>query len=96
MRDDKKKNNKETLKALREQRKPSIDRARKAIADQNKAIKAIRQVLGEGAGTVPEIARATRLATSTVMVYIATLKKFGTVLEGAKDGDYFKYELAGD
>jgi hypothetical protein len=90
MRDDKKKNNKETLKALREQRKPSIDRARKAIADQNKAIKAIRQVLGEGAGTVPEIARATRLATSTVMVYI------GTVLEGAKDGDYFKYELAGD
>jgi hypothetical protein len=96
MRDDKIKSAKEAMKTLREQRKPSIDRARKAIAEQNRAIKAIRQALGEGAGTVPEIARATRLATSTVMVYIATLKKYGTVLEGAKDGDYFKYELAGE
>lgn len=94
---DKQKSDKAALKALREERKASIDRARKNIQTRNKEIKAIRQALDEAGGkTVPEIAGATRLATSKVLVYIATLKKYGTVLEGAKDGDYFKYELAGE
>ena len=96
MSDDKKKSDKEALKELRRQRKSSIDRARKTIKAQNKAIKAIRQALQEGAKTVPEIAQESQLATSEVLLYIATLKKYGTVAEGAKDGDYFKYELAGN
>lgn len=91
---DKQKSDREGLKALRQQRKASIDRARQAIKTQNRDIKAIRQVLKEGAKTVPEVAAATRLATSLALRYVATLKKYGTVAEGSKEGDYFKYELA--
>jgi len=91
---EKKKPDKTGMKALREQRKASIDRARQAIKTQNKDLKAIRQALKEGGKTVPEIAAATQLATSLALRYVATMKKYGTVAEGAKDGDYFKYELA--
>jgi hypothetical protein len=90
-----KKNDKEALKQLRKERKLSIERARKAIKDQTRAIKAIREAMTDGGGTVPEIAAATEMPTSEVLCYVATLRKYGMVAEGPKDGDYFKYELAG-
>lgn len=93
---DKKKTDKEALKALRKQRKASIDHARQAIKTQNRDIKAIRLVLREGGKTVPEIAAATQMSTSQALRYVATMKKYGTVAEGAKEDDYFKYELAGE
>ena len=93
---EKKTSAKQALKALRGQRKTRIDRARKAIKTQTQAIQAIRKALADGGLTVPELARATRLTTAAMMIYIATLKKYGIILEGAKDGDYLKYELAGE
>jgi DNA-binding IclR family transcriptional regulator len=50
--------------------------------------------MDKGNGTVPEIASATGLPTEEVLLYVATLKKYGKVAEGAKDGDYFRYEPA--
>lgn len=93
---DKKKTGKEALKALRKQRKASIDRARQAIKTQNKEIKAIRLVLKDGGKTVLEIAKATQMPTSRALRYVATMKKYGSVAEGPKEDDYFKYELAGE
>ncbi len=93
MNDNKKQAGKEAMKALRQQRKQSIDRARDAIKAQNKIIKTIRDTLKDGGKTVPEITAATKMPSSEVMVYVATLKKYGMVAEGPKDGDYFKYEL---
>jgi hypothetical protein len=91
---DEKKSDKEALKQLRKERKAPVDRARKAIQDQAKTIKAIFQAMENGNGTVPEIASASGLPTDVVLLYVATLKKYGKVAEGAKDGDYFRYEPA--
>ncbi len=92
---DTKNTEKEALKHLRESRKSSIERARKTIQAQTKTIQAIRDAIEKGTGTVPEIAGATGLPTAEVLLYVATLRKYGLVSEGAKDGSYFKYELAG-
>lgn len=86
---------KEALKKLREERQASTSRAREMIKKQTKIIKAIKAALKEADQTIPEIAQATELPSADVLVYVATLKKYGQVVEGAKEGDYFKYGLAG-
>ena len=43
--------------------------------------------------TVPEIAAATGLAASDVLWYVASLKKYGEILEGPKDSGYYRYRL---
>ena len=85
---------KEALKQLREERKVWIDRARKTVKAQNAVIKAIKTQLAEAPGTVPEIARALKMKTGDVLLFVAALRKYGEVVEGPKDGDYFKYQLA--
>ncbi len=84
---------KEALKKLREEHKSSISRARGMIKEQNKIIKAIKAAIKEEDKTIPEIADATQLPSADVLMYVATLKKYGGVIEGIKDGDYFKYGI---
>lgn len=84
---------KDKLKQLREERKAYIQKAKEMIKEQNKIVKKIKEQLGEGPKTVPEISRQTDLPTWEVMWFIASMKKYGMVAEGDKDGDYFKYEL---
>lgn len=85
---------KQALKQLRKKRKAFIDRARKMIKEQNLQISAIKTLLEKKPRTVPEIARALGVPTSTVLVTVMALRKYGEVLEDTKDGDYFKYRLA--
>jgi hypothetical protein len=87
-------NPKEALKALRQQRKATIDRARKMIKDRNKQIAAIKSQLEVESRTIPEIAAALRMKASEVLIVVAALRKYGEVVEGDKDGDYFRYQLA--
>jgi Fic family protein len=89
------KTDKEALKKLRVKRKASIDRAKKAIKTQNKIIKDIKEQIKTEGKTVPEIAQTTNIPTNQVLLYVAALRKYGVLIEGAKDGDYFKYKLAG-
>ena len=89
------KTNKEALKELRAKRKTSIERAKKAIKTQNKIIKTIKAQIKSEGKTIPQIARSTNLSTKLVLLYVATLRKYGVLTEGAKDGDYFTYQLAG-
>jgi len=91
---EKKTADKEALKKLREERRTWVENARKSISDQNQIIKQIKAQITEAAKTIPEIARSTDMSTSVVLLYIAGLKKYGIVVEGDKDGDYFKYGLA--
>lgn len=86
--------NKEALKQLRSERKAFIDRARQTVKAQNATIKAIKDQLAAEARTVPEMAQALKMKTSDVLLFIAALRKYGEVVEGPKDGDYFKYQLA--
>lgn len=85
---------KEALKRLRSERKAWIDQARKAMKEQNQITKAIKNRLADTPGTVPEIAQALKMKTSDVLLYIAALRKYGEVVEGSKEGDYFIYQLA--
>lgn len=81
------------IKMLRQERADSIARAKAAIKEQNSVIKAIKEVLKAGPKTIPEIAGAVAMETEPVLQYVSTLKRYGIVGEGPKDGDYFKYEL---
>jgi predicted transcriptional regulator len=85
---------KEALKQLRMERQAFIDRARQSVKAQNKITKAIKTQLAKEASSVPEIARALKMKTATVLMFVAAMRKYGQVVEGPKDGDYFKYQLA--
>jgi Fic family protein len=81
------------LKTLRQERKENIDRARDKVKEQNRIIKAINQALSEGELTIPKLAETLTMDTDTVLIYISTLKKYGSIGEGPKDGDYFTYRM---
>jgi predicted transcriptional regulator len=85
---------KEALKSLRQARKVCIDKARELIKEQNRVIKSITALITTEGKTVPELARATQVSTSQALWYIMALKKYGLVVEGEKEGSYFKYQLA--
>jgi hypothetical protein len=84
---------KEALKQLKAARKEQIAAATARMKEQRRALKAIKAQLDGAELTVPEIAAATGLPGSEVLWYVATLKKYGEILEGPKDGSYFRYRL---
>ena len=81
------------MKRLRQERKESIAGARDKIKGQNKVIKAVKEALSKEAKTIPELAGIMGMQTDLVLMYVSTLKRYGIIGEGPKDGDYFKYEL---
>jgi hypothetical protein len=84
---------KEALKKLKATRKNQIAAATARIKEQRKAVKAIKEHLAGVELTVPEIAAATGLPASEVLWYVASLKKYGEILEGPKDSGYYRYRL---
>ena len=82
------------LKQLREARKQQIAAATARMKAQRQAVQALKAALRQGDQTVPELARATRLPTAQVLYYLATMKKYGQVVEGEAAGSYFRYRLA--
>ncbi len=84
---------KAALKQLRNERKATIDRARKLIKTQNKKFAAVKGQIASEAKTIPEIAAAVRMDTADVLLVVSALKKFGAVVEGDKVGDYFRYQM---
>ena len=84
---------KEALKTLKAARKDQIAAATARMKEQRQAVKAIKEHLAGVELTVPEIAAATGLPASEVLWYVATLKKYGEILEGPKAGGYYRYEL---
>ncbi len=85
---------KEALKALKAARKDQIAAATARLKEQRQAVKAIKEHLAGAELTVPEIAAATGLPASQVLWYVASLKKYGEILEGAKAGGYYRYKLS--
>jgi hypothetical protein len=86
--------NTEQLRSLREARRELIKKATVRMKEQRRQIRAIGEQLARGPRTVPEIAEATRMGCAEVLWFVATLKKYGEVLEDAKDGSYFRYRAA--
>lgn len=84
---------KPTLKALRTRRKDSVAEARAKVKTQNKEVGLIKKALAEGPATVPALAQATGLDSPKVLYYIASMMKYGQVVEEELEGDYFRYGL---
>jgi hypothetical protein len=82
---------KEALKKLRQERGVWVEKAKKTIQVQSKVIKQIKAQIADDGKTIPEIAQATGLPTSQVLLFVSGLKKYGDIAEADKDGDYFKY-----
>jgi hypothetical protein len=84
---------KEALKKLKAARKEQIAATTARLKEQRQAVKAIKGHLEGAELTVPEIAAATGLPLPEVLWYVASLKKYGEILEGSKDGGYYRYKL---
>ena len=84
---------KEALKKLKAARKEQIAAATGRMKEQRQALKAIKERLADLELTVPEIAEGTGLPVSEVLWYVATMKKYGEILEGPKAGGYYRYRL---
>jgi hypothetical protein len=85
---------KEAIKQLRAERKESIKRVAAKVKAQKKDLKLLKEQLGyEDGATAPEIAEAIKMEISRVIWYLATLKQYGEVAEGNKDGCFFRYKL---
>ena len=87
---------KEALKALKEERREFIERARARVKEQNGIFKKIKAAMAEGASTIPEIASSVDLPTESVFWHVTALKTYGQIEEAAKAGDYFSYRLVAD
>jgi predicted Rossmann fold nucleotide-binding protein DprA/Smf involved in DNA uptake len=59
-----------------------------------KGKKALQKALGDGDGTVPELAAKTGLPSQQVLWLLAGMRKYGVVVETGTDGDYPRYQLA--
>jgi hypothetical protein len=81
------------LKKLKGARKEQIAAVTARMKEQRQAVKTIKEHLAGAERTVPEIAVATGLPASEVLWYVASLKKYGEILEGAKAGGYYRYKL---
>ena len=79
------------LKQLRRQRRQSIEKATAAMKAQRKSIEAIEATLATGPATIPEIAAHTRIPADEVLWFMATMKKYGQIVEDGKDGGYYRY-----
>jgi predicted transcriptional regulator len=85
---------KKALKQLRQTRRESIRQATAAMKGQRKTVNAIQETLASGAATVPEIAKHTRIPTDEVLWFIATMKKYGQIIEEGKEGGYYRYAVS--
>lgn len=84
---------KKAMKNLRAKRKETITKSTAMMKQQKKQVQAILDFLESGQATIPQIALNVDMPTDKTLWYMATLKKYGQIVEGPKDGAFFKYKL---
>ncbi len=87
---------KEVMKALRAERKEWVESASAKVREHKKARKAVMDRLSQSNATVPEIATAIGLRPDTTLWLIASMKKFGEIVEADKDGGFYRYAMTDD
>jgi hypothetical protein len=83
------------LKTLKQKHQDRIASVRARLKVQTKDLSAIKSALkdqDEGL-TVPQIAAAAGLPADKALWYVTAMRKYGQVIEGEQDGDYFRYLL---
>ena len=61
--------------------------------EQKRLVKRLKEALGGGPATVPDLAAETGIGTGKVLWYVMAMKKFGEVIEGEERDGYFEYAL---
>lgn len=84
---------KDAMKRLRQERKQWVAKATAEVSTQRKAQKAIREFLEKASATVPKIAEGTGIPAHEVLWFIATMKKYGQVVEDGPDGNFYRYAV---
>jgi len=87
---------KATLKRLRDERGAAVTAAVERNKLRQAMRKQVRAALTEGPATVPSLAAATGLATKDVLWHVASMRKYGDVVESGMDGDYCTYSLVAE
>ena len=82
------------LKRLREEHKETVAQTQALLKEQQAIRKQIRQAMGPGPKTVPEVAEATGLPADRVLWHDTAMKKYDLVREVGMSGEYYQYELA--
>ena len=85
---------KEALKRLKQERKEAIKANAATANQQKKDLARITERLAQGPATPLEVAQDLDMTPKQAMWYLAAMRKYGMVMEAAKSGDYFTYELA--
>lgn len=84
---------KERLKELRQKRASIIEEVHKKLKEQQNTVSSIKKAIQNKELTVPEISSETKIPSSKVVWYLMTLKAYGEIEEGLKDGNYFRYRM---
>jgi len=95
MSENRKKDQNEILKQLRQDNPDTVARVQELVKHQNMVRREITKVIKESAQTVPVIAEATGLNPRDVLWHIAAMKKYHLVEEMDMDGEYFTYQAVG-
>jgi len=67
-----------------------VERHRRQTADRRRLVAALQT----GPKTVPEIAKQANLPPHETLWHLMSMKKYGKLVEGQQQGDYFEYALA--
>ncbi|MDA8216891.1 MAG: winged helix-turn-helix domain-containing protein [Dehalococcoidales bacterium] len=86
--------NRAALKALRERQGPALAETQARLKEQTRIVNDLTRLLEAGPKTVLDLAREAGLPTQTVFWHLIALKKYGKVVEGEQEGDYYQYRLS--
>jgi hypothetical protein len=84
----------ETLKRLRDTHRTTVERTQVLLREQKQMQNAICQSIRDTPKTIPEIAAEIGKPSHEVLWFVATLKKYGIVVETGMCGDYPLYQRA--
>jgi len=82
------------VRRLAQAQAPEQAAARKRFKEASARRRAVVERLGTGPATVPELAAATGIPAGEVLVIVATLRRYGAVVEDEQQESYFRYRLA--
>ncbi|MEN8149588.1 MAG: hypothetical protein ABFS86_07175 [Planctomycetota bacterium] len=82
------------LKRLRAERADLVAKSREKQKARRDVRRKVKKALESGATTVPALAEAADLSKSEVLWHIASMRKYGEVVEVDTEGDYPGYRLA--
>ena len=84
---------KKPIRIMRERYGGVSERLKSFTRSQTSMIKKIKEMIGGSYKTVPEIAQLTGIPSRDVLWHLMAMKKYGMVIEGEEQDNYYTYTL---